>query len=240
MKQTGFFITGTDTGVGKTWATLCLMSVLQRRGLQVAAMKPVATGAVFNEDRWVNEDALALQRAASMALPYASVNPYLFEPPVSPHIAAELTGRPIDLAPIVRAFRELHERADWVLVEGVGGWKTPLSPREKVADLAEALGLPVILVVGLRLGCLNHALLTHEAIEASGVHFVGWIANHVARDFPHAAENIQTLDTALGFPPLAVLPYREEAREPSAEIASDAEVERILHVLAPSVTFRSF
>lgn len=240
MKQIGFFITGTDTGVGKTWATLCLMKMLQEQGLKVAAMKPVATGAVFYEGRWMNEDALALQRAASIALSYDAVNPYLFVPPVSPHIAAELAGRPIELTPIVRIFQELQERTDCVLVEGVGGWKAPLNPREKVADLAEALGLPVILVVGLRLGCLNHALLTHEAIKSTSVDFAGWIANHVAREFPYAAENIRTLDASLGFPPLAVLPYQERLRQLSAGVSTGFEAERILRVLVPSVTFRNF
>jgi dethiobiotin synthetase len=237
MKRNGFFITGTDTGVGKTWATLYLIKVLRSRGLKVAGMKPVATGAVCRDGRLVNEDALALQRAASVSLPYEMVNPFLFEPPVSPHIAAELAGRSIDLALIVRAFRELQEHADCVLVEGVGGWKAPLSRGEQVSDLAAALGLPVILVVGMRLGCLNHALLTHGAIQSSGAAFAGWIANHVERNFPHAAENIRTLDAALGSPPLAELPYCAGARHPSAGMFSESESDETLRVLAPSFTF---
>jgi dethiobiotin synthetase len=211
IEKKGFFITGTDTGVGKTWATLYLMNVLQKRGLKIVGMKPVATGAVLSEGRWVNEDALALQRAASIPVPYEQVNPFLFEPPVSPHIAAAQAGRAIEITRIVNIFSKLTEFADGVAVEGVGGWKVPLNGREQVADLAKALKIPVILVIGLRLGCLNHALLTHAAIASSGVEFAGWIANRMVRDFPYAAEHIETLTAELGGPPLAVLPYGEEA-----------------------------
>lgn len=233
MKGKGFFITGTDTGVGKTWATLCLMRGLQARGLNVAGMKPVATGAVLDEGRWVNEDALALQRAASIALPYERVNPYVFEPPVSPHIAAEQAGQPIDPQRIVDICAELQEFADCVLVEGVGGWKVPLNRCEYVADLAVALGLPVILVVGLRLGCLNHALLTHAAIQSSGANFAGWIANHLVRDLPYAHANIRTLAEALGRPPLLELTYCEDSRQPPKGFASEWEADAILRLLAP-------
>ncbi|MGZ8243867.1 dethiobiotin synthase [Methylomagnum sp.] len=229
----GFFITGTDTGVGKTWATLCLMRALQSQGLSVVGMKPVATGAVWHEGRWVNEDALALRDAASIRLPYGQVNPYAFEPPVSPHIAAELAGESIDLARIVQIFDDLRQSADCVLVEGVGGWQAPLNRRERVSDLAVALDLPVILVVGLRLGCLNHALLTYESMRASGVRFAGWIANHVARDFPYAAENIQTIDLALGLAPLVRLPYFESSCQCAKDGFAPHEADEILRVLAP-------
>jgi dethiobiotin synthetase len=233
MKKKGFFITGTDTGVGKTWATLSLMAMLQGQGLKVVGMKPVATGAVLNEGRWVNEDALALQQAASIPLPYELVNPYVFEPPVSPHIAANQAGRTIDLTRIAEAFGELQEAADCVLVEGVGGWKVPLNRRDSVADLAAALGLPVIMVVGLRLGCLNHALLTHAAIRSSAVDFAGWIANHLVRDLPYAAENIRTLNEALGCPSLKELAYREDLRQPSQGVRAVWETDEILRLLAP-------
>ncbi len=211
MRKTGFFITGTDTGVGKTWATLCLMREFRARGLRVLGMKPVATGGVFQGGRLVNEDALALRAAASVLLPYARVNPYVYEPPVSPHIAAAWAGIPIDLDRIVKVFNGLSESADCVLVEGVGGWAVPLNGRSRVADLALALGLPAILVVGLRLGCLNHALLAHAAILSSGVEFAGWIANRVEKDFPAAQENIETLAHELSAPPLAILPHGETA-----------------------------
>jgi dethiobiotin synthetase len=233
MKKKGFFITGTDTGVGKTWATLYLMRLLQSSGLKVIGMKPVATGAILSGGRRVNEDALALQQAASVPLPYERVNPYVFGPPASPHIAAELTGETIELPRLVEACTELQEVADCVLVEGVGGWKVPLNRRETLADLAVALGLPVILVVGLRLGCLNHALLTHAAIQTSGARFAGWIANHPLRDFPYAAENIRTLAAALGCPPLLHLTYCEDSRQPGQGLGSGRAADEILRLLAP-------
>lgn len=232
-KANGLFITGTDTGVGKTWATLCLMRALQSRGLRVVGMKPVATGAVWWEGRLVNEDALALQEAGSVSLPYELVNPYVFEPPVSPHIAAGLAGRNIDLARIVDISHELRQLADCVLIEGVGGWRAPLNEREQVAELAMAVGLPVILVVGLRLGCLNHALLTHESIKASGAGLAGWIANHMISDFPYVEENIRTIDVALGLSPLARIPYFEAPCQPTGRGLSPSETDEILRVLAP-------
>lgn len=207
MKENSFFITGTDTGVGKTWAALCLMRLLQARGLRMLGMKPVATGAIQREGRWVNEDALALRGAASFAVPYDQVNPYVYAPPTSPHIAAALAGEAIDLARIVKLFKVLEASADGVLVEGVGGWLAPLGARERVADLALALDLPVILVVGMRLGCLNHALLSHAAIRASGATWAGWIANHPVHDFPYAAETLALLTAELEGPPLAGLPH---------------------------------
>ncbi len=206
-QKTGFFITGTDTGIGKTWATLCLMRELQAQGRTVAAMKPVATGGFFQGGRLVNEDALALRAAASVDLPYEWVNPFVYEPPVSPHIAAAEAGMPVDRGVIRAAYAHLAAVADCVLVEGVGGWEVPLGHSLRVADLAAALGLPVILVVGLRLGCLNHALLTREAITVSGAEFAGWIANQVEAGFPRVPENIATLAEAWGVPPLATLPH---------------------------------
>lgn len=232
-KTNGLFITGTDTGVGKTWATLCLMRALQGRGLRVVGMKPVASGAVWREGRWVNEDALALQEAGSVSLPYELVNPYVFEPPVSPHIAAGLAGERIDLTRIVEISHELRRLADCVLIEGVGGWKVPLNERERVADLAMALGLPVIMVVGLRLGCLNHALLTHESIKSSDIRLAGWIANQITGDFPCADENVRTIDLALGLPPMAQLPYLEALCQPQSCGLAPHEADGILRVLAP-------
>lgn len=233
MKKKGFFITGTDTGVGKTWVTLWLMQALQDQGLSVVGMKPVATGGVRREGRLVNADALALQAAGSIPLPYHTINPYVFEPPVSPHIAAEAAGQTIELARIVRTLRELEAAADCVLVEGVGGWKVPLNPREQVADLAVALGLPVILVVGLRLGCLNHAFLTHAAIAASGVDFAAWIANAVVRDLPYTPETIRTLREGLRQEPFICLPYQPESRHPSGPMPTSASAQEILRTLAP-------
>lgn len=233
MRARGLFITGTDTGVGKTWATLSLMKVLQRRGLTVVGMKPVATGAELRDGYWANEDALALQRAASVTVPYERVNPYAFVPPASPHIAAAEAGQRIDLKRILAAFDELRAAADCVLVEGVGGWKVPLGPAMAVADLAEALELPVLMVVGLRLGCLNHAWLTYESIRASNVRFGGWIANRVLRDFAYAGENLATLTDLLGSPPVAELAYCDASIQPQNDRGLLANTDEILRLLAP-------
>lgn len=233
MNRRGLFVTGTDTGIGKTWATLSLMKALQQQGLRVVGMKPVATGAELCNGRWVNEDALALQRAASVPVPYELVNPYVFEPPVSPHIAAAQAGRTIELQRIVEAFGELHEFADCVLVEGVGGWKVPLSRRESVADMALALALPVVLVVGLRLGCLNHALLSYSAIQTSGADFAGWIANHLVSDLPYVDENIRTLDDAMERRPLMELPHCEDSSQLPERVGPGCGVQAILRLLAP-------
>lgn len=207
MKAKGLFITGTDTGVGKTVVTLALMRGLQQKGLRVLGMKPVATGAVWRDGRLVNEDALALWRAGSVAVAYQQINPYLFESPVSPHLAARTAGKRIDIGNIECHCADLQQTADCVLVEGVGGWLVPLNERDKLADLALALDLPVVLVVGLRLGCLNHALLSLASIRASGAELAGWIGNRIDPDFRHAAENLETLHIEFGTPPLAVLPF---------------------------------
>lgn len=213
----GFFITGTDTGVGKTWATVALMNWLRSRGVTVIGMKPVASGCFLHDGRLRNEDALLLAENASMRVSYEKINPYAFEPPVSPHIAARLAGREIDIDRIVRQCRELERLADCVLVEGVGGWEVPLTERCKASDLARALDLPLILVVGMRLGCLNHALLTYAALSRSGTQCAGWIANQPSLDFPFLKENIETLVAELPCPYLGFLPYRQPLGKDSPE-----------------------
>lgn len=233
MRKKGFFMTGTDTGVGKTRATLVLMDALREQGVSVVGMKPVAAGAARRGGQWVNEDALALQSAASIQLPYEMVNPYVFGPPVSPHIAAAAVGQIIDLQKIVATFRDLRDCADCVLVEGIGGWKVPLNEREQVADLAVALELPVILVVGLRLGCLNHALLTGTAIADSGAAFAGWIANRIVGDLPYLPEVVGTLESALGGPPLFSIPYCADTFQPPRGLRNEPSSEEILRALSP-------
>ncbi len=203
----GFFITGTDTGVGKTWATLALMRYLQGLGLSVIGMKPVASGCFRQEGEWRNADALLLMEQSSVSIDYAKLNIYAFEQPVSPHIAAHLAHDQVKIEEIVKQCRELEALADVVLVEGVGGWEVPLNAAERVSHLAQALQLPVILVVGLRLGCLNHAFLTHDAMIRSGVVCAGWFANCVEADFPCFEENLRTLKDGLSFPCLGVIPY---------------------------------
>jgi dethiobiotin synthetase len=202
----GFFITGTDTGVGKTVVTLGLMAQLQAQGKTVAAMKPVASGCERGSGGLVNDDALQLLRQSSVDLTYAQVNPYAFEPPIAPHIAAARVGVTISIETIRTACDAIAGRADCVLVEGVGGWQVPLNCDETLADLAAALGLGVILVVGVRLGCLNHALLTAESIVASGCVPAGWVANRLPPGADATEENITALKSRLSFPYLGEVP----------------------------------
>lgn len=206
-KPGGFFITGTDTGVGKTWITVALMQALKDRGLTTLGMKPVASGCRRENGLLVNEDAVMLQANASFYLPYDAVNPFAFEPAIAPHIAAEQAGIRICLATIQDRFRALQCQADTVLVEGAGGWEVPLNREQRISDLAAVLGLPVIVVVGLRLGCLNHALLTFGALEHSGVPCAGWVANQIDPGVACLSENIETLREALHPPLLGVMPY---------------------------------
>jgi dethiobiotin synthetase len=209
----GFFVTGTDTGVGKTRVSAALLLALRSLGLSAAGMKPVASGCFRDNGRLRHEDALLLQAQGSQEMPYELVNPYAFEPPVSPHLAAARVGVTVDFAHILACFRQLCERADGVVVEGVGGWETPLTETATVDDLALQLNLPVILVVGLRLGCLNHAILTARAIERSGLPFLGWVANAVDATMQFREENIAALHQRLAAPCLAVIPHGELTAE---------------------------
>jgi dethiobiotin synthetase len=202
----GYFITGTDTGVGKTVVTLGLMQYLQAQGQTVVAMKPVASGCERTPAGLRNADALQLQQQASIPLDYALVNPYAFEPAMAPHIAAARAGVRIDSGKILSAYHVLARQADCVLVEGVGGWQVPLAADETLADLARALGLDVIMVVAIRLGCLNHALLTAASIAAGGSELRGWVANQIPPRLEGAQENINTLKSMLSMPLLGVLP----------------------------------
>lgn len=202
----GYFITGTDTGVGKTVVTLGLMQWLQDRGLRVVAMKPVASGCERSADGLRNADALQLQQQASIQLPYEQVNPYAFEPAIAPHLAAAGTGTRIEPATITAGARALLGNADRICVEGVGGWLVPLNERDSVADLAVGLGLEVVLVVAIRLGCLNHALLTARAIESTGLTLAGWVANQLPPSPDFAEQNIAALETRLAAPLLGTVP----------------------------------
>ena len=206
----GFFITGTDTEVGKTWCSLGLMAALQQQGKRVAAMKPVASGCTVMPDGLRNDDALRLQAQASFALPYTQVNPYAFEPAIAPHIAAAQSGAIINLDTIVETLRSIEGKADITIVEGVGGWQVPLNETESVADLARALNLPVILVVGLRLGCINHALLSAESIRAGGCRLAGWIGNVVDAAMAEPQQNIAAIRQRIGAPLLGIVPYQSQ------------------------------
>src|SRR6202171_2105313 len=176
MTGRGIFVTGTDTAVGKTVVACGLARAFRAHGVGVAVMKPVASGATRTPEGLRNADALALIEAAQVTTPYALVNPYCFEPPISPHIAAKEAMIEVDIATIRRNFAALAPDGAWVVLEGAGGWFSPISDRQTMADVAWALAVPTVMVVGVRLGCLNHAQLTRLAIEARGVSFAGWIA----------------------------------------------------------------
>ena len=204
----GAFVTGTDTGVGKTLVARAMLRALARAGLKTVGMKPVASGSVTTSEGLRNDDALQLQAAANRARPYALVNPYAFTPPIAPHLAAAEAGVVISLPKILESFRQLCAGADAVVVEGVGGWQVPLADGLGVPELARALGLPVILVVGLRLGCLNHALLSARAIRADGLRLAGWVANSIDPGFERRSENLATLERSINAPLLADMPWR--------------------------------
>ena len=212
----GWFVTGTDTGVGKTLVAAGLVAALAEAGYRAVGYKPVASGCEATPDGLRNADALSLRDAASVRLPYEAVNPYAFAPPVAPHLAADEAGVTIDPARLVAGFRELARQADRVVVEGVGGWLVPLGPDYTTADLARELALPVILVVGVRLGFLNHALLTAAAVQAAGLPLAGWVANRIDPHCLRAEDSIQALEKRLNPPRLATLPPLPQASPQAA------------------------
>lgn len=207
-KTQGLFITGTDTGIGKTRVSVALIEALKAHGQRVVAMKPVATGAQSTPRGLRNDDAEQLQRAASEMLPYERVNPYCFVPAIAPHLAARAAGISIELQQITEAHRALAAHADWVIVEGVGGWKVPLGEHLTTVDLGVTLGWPVVMVVGIRLGCLNHALLTADAISASGLPFAGWVANFVDPRCREADALVEDLEHRLSVPRRGMLRWQ--------------------------------
>jgi len=219
----GFFVTGTDTGVGKTLVTVALTRAFVARGLRTAVMKPVAAGMVQTSDGPRNDDALELLAASNVNAPYEDVNPWLLTTPASPHLAARHDGVSIGHERILAAHRRLAPRADLVLVEGAGGWLAPISSIATMADIAQKLELPVIFVVGMRLGCLNHALLTREAIRSCELPFAGWIANKMATEMELANANIETLTCRFGMAPLAVVPAGSGAGQGFAGFANTSE-----------------
>jgi dethiobiotin synthetase len=206
-ESTAWFVTGTDTEIGKTFTTCALLHHARAHGLRALGMKPIAAGADAIDGQWVNEDAARLRAAGSFDPGLEWLNPYCLQRPVAPHIAAAAEGVRLDPARIVAAFRHLQSLADVVLVEGVGGFRVPLGDDYDSADLAVALGLPVILVVGMRLGCINHALLTAEAIAARGLALAGWIANRVDPKMLCFDENVAALETRIAAPLLGIVPH---------------------------------
>lgn len=199
-----FFVTGTDTEVGKTHVTCLLLKQYAAQGLKVIGMKPIAAGCELVNGEWVNDDVQKLIAASNITAPLDLINPYRFKEPIAPHLAAEKSSVTIEIETIVSAFKQLQTMADVVIVEGAGGFLVPLNAKANMADLAIALGLPTILVVGMRLGCINHSLLTVEAIKARGLVLHGWVANHIDVEMEVQQENIQTITEQLGVEPMLV------------------------------------
>lgn len=205
-----WFLTGTDTEVGKTVASSALLQAANRAGWRTAGYKPVASGSEITPDGIRNSDALALQRNSSVALRYEEVNPLVFIEPTSPHIVSADTGQPIEFTRLSAGLQALREKADWVLVEGAGGWYTPLSEQQTYADWVRQEQLPVILVVGIKLGCINHALLSAEAIMNAGLPLAGWIANDIQPPGRRHQEYLATLQQRLPAPLLGEIPWLED------------------------------
>ena len=229
-----WFITGTDTGVGKTTVAAALLKAFSRQGFSTLGMKPVGTGCLYEQGLWINDDALLLAAHSTLAvsrlpagiepeeaaIPWQWINPYAFEPPVAPHIAAREAGTEIRFSVIEKALRALQARADVVLVEGAGGFRVPLGPDGDTADLCSVLALPVILVVGMRLGCINHALLTEESVKSRGLTLAGWVANVIDPHMQVFEENLATLKQEIRAPFLGLMPYQPEGatEQPALDI----------------------
>jgi dethiobiotin synthetase len=207
------FITGTDTHVGKTTFAVGLLNYLKSQGKSAFGFKPISSGCELTPDGLRNADALALQAASSLQLPYDHINPFTFQEPIAPHIAAEKVGVTLSAASIIEKFQALpHAKADVIITEGAGGWLLPLHQRETLADVVQTLKMPVILVVGIRLGCLNHALLTADNIAARGLELRGWVANLSDPVCLHSQANIETLRTRLAAPLLGTIPFETDRR----------------------------
>lgn len=210
-----WFVTGTDTGVGKTFVTCALLHALRNRGVRAVGMKPVSAG---TDAAGQNDDVEELLAASGVSAPRNLVNPYLFQPAIAPHIAAADDGTLIDIGTIVAAFETLRGMADAVVIEGVGGFCVPLGPHDDTADLAERLALPVILVVGMRLGCISHALLSQHAILARGLTLAGWVANRIDPQMSRFEENVVALEERLVGPLIGVIPSGCTPKEAASRI----------------------
>lgn len=227
MKRMRFFVTGTDTGVGKTYVSCLLLEAFKQQGLKTIALKPIAAGCETVDGQLRNDDALQLQQHMTETLAYEEINPFALEAAIAPHIAAANEGRRLLVSRIAGMVRgAAMQPADVTLVEGAGGWYVPLNDKETLADLVRELQLPVILVVGMRLGCLNHAILTARAIYRDGLRVAGWVANCIEPDMPELDANIQTLKTLLSAPCLGVVSYAPQAD--FAKLASSVQTDLLL------------
>lgn len=214
--QQSYFVVGTDTSVGKTYVASALIQHFAKSGVKVVGMKPIASGCELSEHgiwqgQFVNDDVVALNDAANVSVPLALINPYHFKPAIAPHIAAEKAGVEIDLDVIARSYHVLAELADVVVVEGAGGFLVPINAQQTLADLVVKLNLPIILVVGMRLGCINHALLTVEAIKSRGLRLAGWVANQIDPNMSMFEENLASLQQRIDAPCLSVVGWQKDA-----------------------------
>lgn len=207
MKR-AYFVTGTDTNVGKTWATLALMNHFKQQNLSVLGMKPIASGCEKIGNEWINDDALTIQKHGSFEIDYKIINPFAYEKSISPHLAGK--DNPANFDTILASFQTLQNLADVVIVEGAGGWYVPLNETETIADLAKKLNLPIILVVSIKLGCINHALLTAQAIENANLNCVGWLAVCNDKDFSCIDLTLESVKKRLKIPLLGVFAHNQQ------------------------------
>ncbi|MEN9784512.1 MAG: ATP-dependent dethiobiotin synthetase [Pseudomonadota bacterium] len=229
MPARGVFIAGTDTGIGKTLIACALLRGMAGAGLRVVGMKPVAAGATRRKGVLINEDVEQLRAASNVVAPLCTMNPYCFVPPVAPHLAAREAGTLIRMSVLSRHYALLAARADVVVVEGVGGLLVPLGPRLSAADIPQRLNLPVLLVVGMRLGCLNHALLTLEAVRMRGLRLAGWIANAIDPSMTRRKENLEALQQRIDAPLLGIV--KHVAEPDPARVAQSLDISRINEVI---------
>lgn len=211
IKRGAWFVTGTDTAVGKTLVANALLRAAHEAGLSTLGLKPVSAGCYLRDGRFVNEDAWELLHSTSIEADYDDINPVALREPMAPHIAAEREQVTLDATALQAHCAELAGRAEFTLVEGAGGWLVPLDGSRTMADLAAGLGYPVILVVGMRLGCINHALLSAAAIRQAGLELAGWVANHIDPDMAVQDENVSTLEDRLHAPLIGRIPFMENS-----------------------------
>lgn len=224
MSKRAFFITGTDTNVGKTLVATGLLAAARTRGLTTVGLKPVAAGCENTDAGLRNSDALLLQSVTSLPLMYEQINPVALEAAIAPHIAAQQEKRTLSADRLAGFCRSSLNQAEFTVVEGAGGWRVPLNPRETMADLVRILRLPIILVVGVRLGCINHALLTVDAIRYDGLQLAGWVANILDNTMPALAENIESLKQRIPAPCLGVVPLLADASPDAAALHLDLQL----------------
>ncbi len=222
----GFFITGTDTEIGKTLITTSLMRVSVNQGAKVAGMKPIASGCEKTDQGLRNDDAIKIMSEASVDFDYETINPYAFEPSVSPHFAAEQSDEVIEFKKIIKNYKIINHQSEQVFVEGVGGWEVPLGKELRISDLAKEMNLPIILVIGLRLGCINHALLTIKSIRDKGLRLVACIATQIDPDYKFCEETITTLEQQIDIP-VQYVPWFEKVRPELITQYLESTVEQI-------------